>query len=61
MTASQSVRYISVPPFYAIFFIFQKIMLCILKIFLLKIAAMFSVSLEGNSQALGMVLKLVKT
>lgn len=47
MTASQSEKYISLPPFYAIFFIFQKIMLCtILKIFLLKIAAMFSVSLE---------------
>ena len=62
MTASQSEKYISLPPFYAIFFIFQKIMLCtILKIFLLKIAAMFSVSLEWNSQALGMVLKLVKT
>ena len=61
MTASQSVKYILVPPYYAIFFIFQKIMLCILKIFFLKLAAMFSVSLEGNSQALGMVLKLVKT
>ena len=62
MTASQNEKYISLPPFYAIFFIFQKIMLCtILKIFLLKIAAMFSVSLEWNSQALGMVLKLVKT
>lgn len=62
MTASQSVKYILVPPFYAIFFIFQKIMLCtIVKIFLLKIAAVFSFSLEGNSQALGMVLKLVKT
>lgn len=61
MTASQSVRYILVPPFYKIFFIFQRIMLYILKIFLLKIAAVFSVSLEGNSQALGIVLKLVKT
>ena len=61
MTASQSEKYISLPPFYAIFFIFQKIMLYILKMFLLKIVAMFSVSLEGNSQALGMVLKLVKT
>ena len=61
MTASHSVRYILVPPFYAIFFIFQKIMLCILKIFLLKIVAMFSVSLEGNNQALRVVLKLVKT
>ena len=37
MTASQSVKYILVPPFYAIFFIFQKIMLCtIFKIFSFK-------------------------
>ena len=61
MTASWSVKYILVPPFYTIYFIFHKIMLCILRIFLLKIAAVFSVSLEVNNQALGMVLKLVKT
>lgn len=61
MTASWSVKYILVPPFYTIYFIFHKVMLCILRIFLLKIAAVFSVSLEVNNQALGMVLKLVKT
>ena len=57
MTASQSVRYISVPPFYVIFFNALHLQNISFK----NSSYVFRVSLEGNSQALGMVLKLVKT